>query len=149
MAIIDERHCAIAVPLDLIDPLRIVERLFHQRRQHGMNFPRHGGSTDAWCLRQQLVQIFRDDSLRLRSAYAALRLFFFTLVFFLAVLDELRGGPILSAFFAERVGFLVTPDLITLPADFCFWVFRSSDFELARSPDPCSHSAPFRTAPLL
>src|SRR5882724_1562597 len=35
-SIIDECHRTITVPLDLIQPLRIVEWLFHQRRQHGM-----------------------------------------------------------------------------------------------------------------
>ena len=49
-----------------------------------MDFPWHGGAAHVRCLRQQLVQIFCDDFLRLR-AYAALRVFFFTLVFLLVV----------------------------------------------------------------
>jgi hypothetical protein len=65
-----------------------------------------------------------------------LRLFFFTLVFFLVVLDELRGRPTLSAFFAERVGFRVVPDLITLPSGFCVWAFRFPDFPISRFTDP-------------
>src|SRR6185503_8057516 len=121
----DERHGAIAIPLDLKQPLRIVEWLFHQRSQHGMNFPRHACAARIWSFRQQLVQIFRDDFLRLRSAHAALRVFFFTLVFFLLVLD-----------------------LLALAPEACFWVFRLPDFSITRFTDPCSHSAPLRTAAL-
>jgi hypothetical protein len=53
-----------------------------------MDFPRHGGATGVRGLRQQLVQILCDDFLRLRTVYAALRLFFFTLAFFLVALRE-------------------------------------------------------------
>src|SRR5882724_1001836 len=69
-----------------------------------------------------------DDSLRLLAVYAALRVFFFTLLLFLVVLGELR--------FSRAM-----PELVTLASGFFFWVFRSTD--------SCSHSAPLRTVPLL
>lgn len=55
-----------------------------------MNFPWHGSAARVGGLRQQFIQIFRGGFLRLRVVYAALRVFFFTLVFFLLVLGELR-----------------------------------------------------------
>jgi hypothetical protein len=84
-----------------------------------MNFPRHGAATDIRRLRQQLVQIFRDYFLRLRT-YAALRLFFFTLAFFLVALDE-------------ALFLVVLPDLVNLVSVSWSAAFRFSDFPTSRS----------------
>jgi len=57
-----------------------------------MDFPRHGAATGVDGLRQLLVKVLCDDSLRLRAVYAALRPFFFTLVFFLLVVFLMALG---------------------------------------------------------
>jgi hypothetical protein len=94
-----------------------------------MDLSRHRAATGIGGLRQLLVQIFCDDFLRLRGVNAALRVFFFTMAFFLVVLCEWRFSR------------------ATLGSAFGF--FRSPDFPATRSTDPCSHSAPLRTVPLL
>ena len=79
-----------------------------------MDFPRHGGATGIGGLRQLFSKGRSGLLLRLLAAYAALRVFFFTLVFFLVVLRELRFSR-------------ATLDLLRLTLAFCFWFFRSPD----------------------
>src|SRR5437016_14210462 len=93
-----------------------------------MDFPRHGGAAGIGGLRQLFSKGRSGLLLRLLVAYAALRVFFFTLVFFLVALRELRFS------------------WVTLASGFCF--FRFPDFPISRSPDSRSHSAPLRTAAL-